>query len=122
MTLTFFGRGLFIGGLVALILSAAPAVVFGLLPAPLSDNFWGTVAGLLLLTIVPLSAFVASAGALLLLLGWLQQRGARLASIRSRHITTSPAPTMIAAPISETGSISWLKTTKLRTIAQGSDV
>jgi hypothetical protein len=29
----------------------------------------------LLLTIVPLAAFFASAGALLLLLGWLRQRG-----------------------------------------------
>jgi hypothetical protein len=75
MSLIFFGRGLFIGGLVALVLSAAPAVIFGLLPASLSDSFFGTLAGVLLLTIVPLSAFTASVGALLLLLGWLAKRG-----------------------------------------------
>lgn len=73
MSLTFFGRGLLIGGLVALILSAAPAVVLAVLPAPLSDSFFGTLAGLLLLTIVPLAAVVASVGALLLLLGWLRR-------------------------------------------------
>ena len=71
----FFGRGLLVGGIVALILSAAPAVIFAVLPPAMSDSFIGTLAGLLLLTIVPLSAFVASAGALLLLLGWLWQRG-----------------------------------------------
>ena len=75
MTLIFFGRGLFIGGLVALLLSAAPAIILGLLPPTLSDSVFGTLAGMLLLTIVPLSAIVASAGALLLLLGWLRQRG-----------------------------------------------
>ena len=75
MTLIFLGRGLLIGGITALILAAAPAVILGLLPPAMSDNFYGTLAALLLLTIVPLSAFAASAGALLLLLGWLQQRG-----------------------------------------------
>ena len=75
MTLIFLGRGLFIGGLIALILAAAPAIIFAVLPAPLSDSFFGTLAGLLLLTIVPLAAVFASAGALLLLLGWLRQRG-----------------------------------------------
>lgn len=75
MTHTFFGRGLFVGGIVALILSAAPAIILGLLPPALSDSFFGTLAGLLLLTIVPLSAVVASVGALLLLLGWLRRRG-----------------------------------------------
>jgi hypothetical protein len=75
MTLIFIGRGLLIGGVGALILSAAPAIIFSFLPPALSDNFFGTLAGLLLLTIVPLAAFAASAGALLLLLGWLRQRG-----------------------------------------------
>jgi hypothetical protein len=75
MSLTFFGRGLFIGGLVALVLAAAPAVILSFLPAPLSDSFFGTLAGLLLLTIVPLAVVFASVGALLLLLGWLRQRG-----------------------------------------------
>ena len=75
MSLIFLGRGLFIGGLVALVLSAAPAIILGLLPPALSDSVFGTVAALLLLTVVPLAALVASGGALLLLLGWLQRRG-----------------------------------------------
>jgi hypothetical protein len=75
MTLIFIGRGLFIGGLIAVILAATPAIILSFLPAPLSDSFFGTLAGLLLLTIVPLAAFAASVGALLLLLGWLRQRG-----------------------------------------------
>jgi hypothetical protein len=73
MTLIFLGRGLFIGGLVALALSAAPAMILGVLPPALSDSFLGTLAGLLLLTIVPLAAITASAGVLLLLLGWLRR-------------------------------------------------
>jgi len=75
MTFIFFGRGLLIGGLVAVILSAAPAIILGLLPPTLSDSFFGALAGLLILTVVPLSLVTASVGALLLLLGWLQQRG-----------------------------------------------
>ena len=75
MSLIFFGRGLFIGGLIAIVLSAAPAVILELLPPTLSDSVFGTLAGLLLLTVLPLSALVVSAGALLLLLGWLGTRG-----------------------------------------------
>lgn len=74
MTLIFFGRGLFVGGLVALALSLAPAICFSLLPPELGDNQFGTIAALLLVTITPLAAMFASAGALLLLLGWWRRR------------------------------------------------
>lgn len=75
MGLTFIGRGLVVGGLFALVLSAAPAVLLSLLPAALSNSFFGTLGALLLLTVTPLSAVAVSVGVLLLLLGWLARRG-----------------------------------------------
>lgn len=73
MTLFFFGRGLAVGGLIALVLAAAPAIIFALLPASAGEGFLATLAALLLVTVVPLAAVVASAGALLLLLAWLRR-------------------------------------------------
>ena len=65
--LVFWGRGLFVGGLVAALLSAAPALLLSQLPPSQSTGFYGLLAGLLVLSVTPLSAVVASAGALLLL-------------------------------------------------------
>lgn len=73
MSLIFFGRGLLIGGLLALVLAATPAVIFSFLPPALSENIFGTIGALLLVTVVPLAALFASAGALLLLVGLLRR-------------------------------------------------
>ncbi len=67
MVPVFWGRGLFVGGLVALVLSTAPALILSQLPPRFSDTFFGPLAGLLLLTVAPLALLFASAGAILLL-------------------------------------------------------
>lgn len=71
--LMFWGRGLAIGGLVALILSAGPALLLSLLPAGAGENFFGTLAALLSLTIAPLSLVAFSVGVLLVLLARLRR-------------------------------------------------
>ena len=63
-----WGRGLLIGGVIGVLLSAAPAFVLALLPPVYSDGFIGLVAALLSLSVTPLAVAFASAGAILLLL------------------------------------------------------
>ncbi len=63
--LVFWSRGLLIGGVVAALLSAAPALILSQLPPALSQSFFGTLAGLLTLTVTPLAVLAASAGAIL---------------------------------------------------------
>lgn len=63
----FWGRGLLIGGVIAALLSAAPAVILAQLPPVYSDGFIGLVAALLSLSATPLAITTASVGAILLL-------------------------------------------------------
>lgn len=72
--LVFWGRGLLIGGLVGAGLSAAPALILSQLPPTYSDSFLGTLAGLLTLSVTPLSLLAASAGAILLLVALVRRR------------------------------------------------
>ncbi len=67
MNLMFLGRGLLLGGAAGAVLALLPAIVLGLLPAPYGEGFFGLVAALLSLSVAPLAVFIASAGALLLL-------------------------------------------------------
>lgn len=67
MTLVSLGRMLLLGGALGVVLALAPAVLLGLLPAPYGESFFGLVAALLSLSVAPLAAFVASAGAIVLL-------------------------------------------------------
>ena len=69
MMLSFWGRGLLIGGLIGLAVSFGPAFLFGN-GAP---GFLATLSVLLSLTVGPLSALAASVGAILLLLAWLRR-------------------------------------------------
>ena len=72
--LVHWSRGLLISGLVMTALSAAPAIIFFQLPPAASDNFWGTLAALLTLTVTPLGVLAASVGAIALLVGWIRRR------------------------------------------------
>lgn len=65
--LVLWGRGLFFGGLAGLAVSAAPALLLTAVPA--DPGFFGTLAALLILSVTPLMAVAASAGAILLLAG-----------------------------------------------------
>ena len=67
-SLVFWGRGLFVGGLGAAMISAVPAVILSQLPPAASDSFYGALAGLLLLSVTPIAVLFASVGAILLLL------------------------------------------------------
>jgi hypothetical protein len=71
--LVFWGRGLLIGGLAGAALSAAPALILSQLPAEQSDGFYGALAGLLSLTVTPLSLLIAGAGAILWLVAYLRR-------------------------------------------------
>lgn len=73
MTMKLWGRGLLIWGIVAAVISAAPAIILAQLPPIYSDGFFGLVAVLLSLSVTPLGVLVASAGAILLLLAALRR-------------------------------------------------
>lgn len=61
-----WGRGILIWGVVMGLAAGTPALLIFLLPG-LGDGFFGTVAILLALTVVPMSVVIASVGAILLL-------------------------------------------------------
>lgn len=67
MTLLSWGRGLLLWGLVALVVSAAPMLLLQVLPAEAGSGFFGLLAIMLGLSVVPFAAVVASVGAILLL-------------------------------------------------------
>lgn len=62
-----WGRGLLIWGVIAALLSGAPAVLLSQLPPIYGDGFLGLLAALLSLTVTPLAVVIASVGAILLL-------------------------------------------------------
>ncbi len=68
MMLSFWGRGLLIGGLIGLAVSFGPALLLGN-----GTGFLATLAVMLSLSVGPLSALAVSAGAILLLLAWLRR-------------------------------------------------
>jgi hypothetical protein len=68
VVLLFWGRGLFVGGVVAALLSVTPALILSQLPRAIGDSFYGLVAELLLVMVTPLALLFASAGAILLLI------------------------------------------------------
>jgi hypothetical protein len=61
-----------LGGVIAALASAAPAVLIWLLPG-LDQGFFGLVAVLLALSVTPLAVLAASAGAILLLVAVLRR-------------------------------------------------
>lgn len=67
-----WGRVLLLGGVIAALASAAPALLIWLLPA-FGEGFFGTVALLLTLSVTPLAVLFASAGAILLLVAVLRR-------------------------------------------------
>lgn len=69
-----WGRRLLVFGVLMALLSATPALLIALFPL-LGDGFFGTVAILLTITVTPLGVVVASAGAILLLVGAVRRRG-----------------------------------------------
>jgi hypothetical protein len=71
--LLFWGRGLFVGGLVGLAAAVLPSLVLLLLPALAQSSFLGLTSVLLLFSVGPLSALSLSAGAILLVLAWLRR-------------------------------------------------
>jgi energy-converting hydrogenase Eha subunit C len=73
MTMMLWGRGLLIWGVIAAVISAAPAFLLGQLPPIYSDGFFGLVAALLTLSVTPLAMVCASVGAILLLLAALRR-------------------------------------------------
>lgn len=70
--LRHWGRVLLLGGVIAALASAAPALLIWLLPG-LEEGFFGLVAVLLTLTVTPLAVLFASAGAILLLVAVLRR-------------------------------------------------
>ena len=72
--LVFWSRGLLIGGVVAALLSAAPALILSQLPPIYSQGFLGTLAGLLTLSVTPIAVLAASVGAILWLVVLLRRR------------------------------------------------
>ena len=73
MSMKLWGRGLLIWGVIAALVSAAPAVILSQLPPGYSTGFFGLVAALLSLSVTPVAMVVASAGAILLLLAALRR-------------------------------------------------
>jgi len=67
MTLMLWGRGLLIWGVIAALVSGAPALLLSQLPPIYGDGFVGLLAALMSLTVTPLAAVIASVGAILLL-------------------------------------------------------
>lgn len=80
-----WGRRLLVFGVLMTLLSATPALLVMLVPW-LDDGFFGTVVIMLALTVTPLGAVIASAGAILLLVAVLRRgrlwRGTAPASSR----------------------------------------
>jgi hypothetical protein len=68
MTMIYWGRALLIGGIAAALLSVLPLLLTGLLPV-LDEGIPGLIAIMLTFTVTPLAVIVASAGAILLLVG-----------------------------------------------------
>ena len=79
MKLVHWARGLLVWGLLAALVSFAPALLLSIAPATWSDGFFGTLAALLSLTVTPFAIVVASVGAILLLVAVLR-RGQLLGS------------------------------------------
>lgn len=75
MILVPLGRGLLVGGLIAALVSGAPALLLATVLPGLDDGFAGILALMLSLTVLPLALVFASAGAVLLLLGLWRRRG-----------------------------------------------
>ena len=73
MTLLRSGRAILIWGMLAALISAAPALALIVLPQSFGEGFFGLVAIMLTLTVTPLAVLVASAGAILLLLAALRR-------------------------------------------------
>jgi len=73
MTMKLWGRALLIYGVIAALISIAPAIILAQLPPVYSEGFFGLVAALLSLTVTPLAIVVASAGAILLLVAALRR-------------------------------------------------
>jgi len=67
MTLAVWGRGLLLWGLAALAISAAPLLLMTVLPGGFGGGVFELLAIMLGLSVVPLAAVVASAGATCLL-------------------------------------------------------
>jgi hypothetical protein len=74
MKLATWGKGLLLWGIVAAIVSGAPALLLTLLPAQFGAGFIGLLAIMLSLSVTPLAVVVASVGAILLLVA-LVRRG-----------------------------------------------
>lgn len=68
-----WGWRILLWGLLGALLSAAPALLFSVLPPAFSEGFTGLVAALLTLTVTPLALVIASVGAIVLLVGWLRR-------------------------------------------------
>jgi len=73
MTLMQWGRGLLLWGLVAAALALAPAIALSVAPPEWSAGFLGLIAIMLSLSVAPLAAFTASAGAILVLVAVLRR-------------------------------------------------
>jgi hypothetical protein len=73
MTMMHWGRGLLIWGVIAAVVSVAPAIILSQLPPIYSDGFFGLVAALLTLSVAPFALLCASVGAILLLLAALRR-------------------------------------------------
>ena len=74
MTLSQWGRGLLIWGMFAVLAAVAPTLLLSLLPPDMLSGVVELIAILLLFSVLPLAAVVASAGALLLLVAVLRRR------------------------------------------------
>jgi hypothetical protein len=72
VTLLFWGRGLFVGGLVGALLSLGPYLVLTKLPG-VDPGLFGTLAALLTVTVAPLAILALSVGAILLLVALLRR-------------------------------------------------
>ena len=73
MTVATWGRGLLLWGLLACAIAATPMLLLQVLPAEAGGGFFGLIAIMLGLSVVPFAAVVASAGAILLLVAALQR-------------------------------------------------
>lgn len=80
-----WGRRLVVVGAVMALVSATPALLISLLPG-LGENFFGTLAILLTITVTPLGVVFLASGLVLLLAG-LMKRGL---SARARARASSP--------------------------------
>lgn len=73
MTLFTWGRGLLIWGLIAFAVAGAPMLLLQVLPEAVGAGFFGLLAIMLSLSVVPFAALVASVGAILLLVAVLRR-------------------------------------------------